>query len=127
LRIVRVKDFIRLIEQGHPNLTKLIEDVKEAASVSGAFKDYDVLLDVRGLETNLSITELFILAQEVEKLVHSGSPQGFWAKIAVLCPIERFESAKFFELCTMNRGLNVQAFTSVEDLFDWISLSNKPD
>jgi hypothetical protein len=31
------------------------------------------------------------------------------------------DHAKFFELCSQNRGLNVHAFTSFEELFDWLS------
>jgi hypothetical protein len=38
----------------------------------------------------------------------------------VLCPLEKFDNARFFALCAENRGVNVHAFTSYEDAMEWL-------
>ena len=126
LRIISIRDFIKLTPQGHTDLATLKQAITQAASVSGAFTDYDVLVDTRGTEPHLSVFDLWELAEDLAKLVHAGSAAGFRAKIPILCAVDRFDLAKFFELTAQNRGLNVRAFTSVEDLFEWLSKSSTP-
>jgi len=55
------------------------------------------------------------LAAELSKIF-----QPYNRKIAVLCPVERFDDAAFFALCAENRGFRVKAFTSFEDAIDWL-------
>jgi hypothetical protein len=119
LKIIRVRDFIEATPQGPLDFEKAIQSMREASEVSGAFVNYDLLIDTRGSENNLSVTDIWYLAVELASLVHTNT-EGFRAKIPVLCPIKEFDYAKFFELCSQNRGLNVRAFTSFEDLFDWL-------
>ena len=121
LRIIRVRDFLKVTPQGVQDFNTLKQDVAEAASMPGAFIDYDVLLDTRGAEIHLSVVDVWELAANLAKTVHRGTAKSFTAKIPVLCPVEHFDRAKFFELCAINQGLNVRAFTSFEDLFEWLS------
>ncbi len=115
LKIIRVRDFMRFIPEGTLNFAKAKEFLQETSSVSGAFVNYNLLIDTRGTETHLSVTDIWQLAAELAEIVHKDA-KGFWAKIAVLYPPEHFDSAQFFELCGQNRGLNVHAFSSFEDL-----------
>ena len=120
LRIIRVGDFVNATPQGSLDFEKAKQAIREASRVSGAFVDYDLLIDTRGSESDLSVADIWYLAKELASLVHANT-RGFRAKIPVLCPTKEFDHAKFFELCSQNRGLNVRAYTSFEDLFDWLS------
>jgi hypothetical protein len=120
LKIIRVRDFVKATPQGTLNFTKAMQAMREASLVSDTFVNYDLLIDTRGSENSLSVTDIWYLAVELASLVHANT-KGFRAKIPVLCPNKEFDHAKFFELCSQNRGLNVRAFTSFEDMFDWLS------
>jgi len=128
LRIIRIRDFIKVAPQGGQDLKSLKRAITQAASVPGAFIDYDLLIDTRGFaETLLSVFDIWELAKDLADLIHAGAAKGFRAKIPVLCPLERFDYAKFYELCAENQGLNVRAFTSFEDVFEWLSESSTPN
>ena len=120
LRIIKVRDFVKLAPQGSRDLVTMKAALAEAASVYGAFSKYDLLVDSRGAGTPLSALDIWELAAYVANVVHQGPPESFTAKIAVLCPVQDFDHAKFFELCAENRGLNIRAFTSFENVFDWL-------
>lgn len=124
IKIVRVKDYIHLLPTGTMNLLKFKDCIQDLSTTHGLFTDFDLLIDTRGAETHLGVNEIWELAKELAEVIHSGSGKGFRAKIAVICPTSEFDNAKFFELCASNRGLNVGAFNSFEDLFDWISESS---
>jgi hypothetical protein len=126
LRIVHVRDFLSFHPEGTLDFAKVKEDLHEAVLVPGAFGDYDLLVDVRGAEAHLSVTDLWEIAEELAAIVHAHTSKRFTAKIAILCPVEHFDHAEFFELCARNRGLNVRASTSFEDLFEWLSESSTP-
>ncbi len=120
LKIIRVRDFIQVIPQGAFDFDEAKQAMREASLVSGAFVNYDLLIDTRGSENILSVIDNWYLAEELASLIHANT-RGFRAKISILCPTKEFDHAQFFELCSQNRGLNVRAFTSLEDLFDWLS------
>ena len=120
LRIIRISDFIDWAPHGSQTFGSIKSVLAEAASAYGAFSKYDVLFDIRGAEIDLSILDIWELATYVANVVHQGPPKSFRAKLAVLCPVQDFDHAKFFELCAGNRGLNIRAFTSFEEVFDWL-------
>jgi len=127
LRIIRLRDIISLELDGKLDLSKSKEGLQKIVSVHGAFIDHDVLIDTRGTESLLSVADIWEIARDLANAVHASPPKGFVAKIAVICPIEHFDNAKFLELCAQNRGLNVNAFTAFEDMFEWISESSPPN
>jgi hypothetical protein len=127
LRIISIRDFLKVAPQGSQDFKSLKQALSEAASAQGAFLDYDLLIDTRGAETHLSVTDIWELAADLATMIHAGASKSFKAKIPVLCPAEEFDHAKFFSLCSQNRGLNVRAFTSFEDLFEWLSGSSTPN
>jgi len=126
LKIIRLRDIVSSKPEGDLDFSRSNKALQEIASVPGAFIDYDVLIDTRGAETHLSVFEIWEIARNLANAVHASSPKGFRAKIAVICPVEGFDNAKFFELCAQNRGLNVNAFTVFEDMFEWLSESSPP-
>ena len=124
LRIIRIRDLLKFTPQGNLDLSTMKEGIKTIASF-GPFSEHDVFVDTRGTESHLSVTDVWVLAKELATVVQAGTSKGFRAKISVLCPVEHFDHAQFFELCAQNHGLNVQAFTSFEELFEWLSGSSK--
>jgi hypothetical protein len=127
LKIIRLRDMLSVKPEGNLDRKKLKEGLQEIASVHGAFVEYDVLIDTRGTEDHLSLLDIWEASRDLANAVHAGSPNGFWAKIAILCPVERFDNAKFFQLCSQDRGLNVRTFTVFEDMFEWLSKSSDPN
>jgi hypothetical protein len=87
----------------------------EIASASAPLVDYEIILDTRKAQTEMSITDLWHLAAEL-----SNFRKAFSRKNAVLCPLERFKYAEFFVLVAQNRGFPVRAFTSFEDAIEWL-------
>jgi len=38
----------------------------------------------------------------------------------VLCPLEKFDRARFFAMCAENRGFNMRAFADYEQAMEWL-------
>ena len=74
------------------------------------------LLDVRGVETTLTITDLFVLAATFGDL---GFQRG--QRLAVVHRISTAERAEFFALCANNRGWTVGSFDNFEEAFNWLN------
>lgn len=124
LKIICVNDFLKVTPQGTLDFESAKQAMVEASLVPGVFVNYDLLIDTRGTESTLSVTDIWYLAKELATIVLENT-KGFKARIPVLCPIKDFDNAKFFELCSQNRGLNVCAFISFEDVFDWLNQSRE--
>ena len=39
----------------------------------------------------------------------------------MLCPLDRFDRARFFALLAVSKGFDVEAFTSYEKAMEWLS------
>jgi hypothetical protein len=87
----------------------------EIASASAPLFDYEIILDTRKTESEMSVTDLWHLCAELNNLRKT-----FSRKTAVLCPLEQFDNAEFFALCAENSGLQVRAFTSFQDAIEWL-------
>ena len=115
IRIIHAHDFIKATPEGQLDFERAKEALLEIASASSALADYEIILDTRKAQPIMSVFDLWYLALELQKL---GKP--FSRKTAVLCPLERFDSAKFFTVCAQNRHLQIRAFTSFEDAIEWL-------
>lgn len=116
IRIIHAHDFIKVTPDGQldfENTKKLLIDI---ASATASLVDYEIILDTRKAQTVLSITDLWSLALELGNL-----RKAFSGKVAILCPLERFDYAGFFALCAQNRGFQVSAFTAYEDAIEWLN------
>lgn len=87
----------------------------EIAAASGPAINYEVFLDVRKTQLELSIADLWYLASEL-----SNFPKERPRKTAILCPLEQFDYAGFFALCAQNRGFSLGAFSSFEAAIEWL-------
>jgi len=116
IRIIRAHDFIIATPEGQLDLEKSEKLLMEIASASAQLVDYEILLDTRKAQTEMSVTDLWHLAAELSKVRGTF----FRKKIAVLCPLAQFDDTEFFALCAQNRGFQVGAFTSFEDAIEWL-------
>jgi len=116
VRIIYGHDFIKASPEGHLDFEKSKRLLIEIASASTALVDYEIILDTREAQPEMSITDLWYLAAELSNL-----REAFSRKTAVLCPLEGFNHAGFFALCAQNRGFQVQPFTSFEDAINWLT------
>jgi hypothetical protein len=115
IRIVHAHEFIKATLEGQINLEESKELLVGFAATSGPAVDFEVLLDVRKTQLELSIADLWYLSAEL-----SNFRKALPRKTAVLCPLEQFDYAGFFALCAQNRGFQVSAFTSFEDAIEWL-------
>jgi len=124
IRIIHAQDFIKGIPEGQLDLEESKKLLMEIALASDPLVDYHVILDTRKAQSEMSATDLWHLAAEL----HHNFRKAFsrTQKMAVLCPLERFNHAEFFALCAQNRGFQVSAFTSFEDAMEWLT-AKRPD
>jgi len=115
IRFIHAKEYIKATAEGQIDLEAARELLLEIASASGPSVNYEVFLDVRKTQPELSIADLWYLAAELSNF--SGGPP---RKTALLCPLEQFDYAGFFALCARNRGLHLGAFTSFEAAIEWL-------
>ena len=116
IRIIHAHDFVKATMEGKFDFEKSKELLTEIASAASPLGNYEIILDTRKAQLEISVTHLWYLAAELSNL-----RKAFSRKTAVLCPFERFDDAEFFALCAQNRGLRVSAFTSFEDSIEWLT------
>jgi hypothetical protein len=115
IRVIHARDFVRATSEGELDFESSKKALTEIASATAPLVDYEILLDTRKAHVQMSVPELWHLAAELSNL-----RKAFSRKTAVLCPVERFDRAAFFETCARNRGFRVKAFTSFEEAIDWL-------
>lgn len=114
--IIHAKDFLSVTGEGTLDFEGSKKALREIAAAAGSLSDYEVLLDTRKAQSQLSTIDLWYLAAELASL-----GTAFGRKTAVLCPQERFDDAGFFAMCAQNRGLQVRGFSSFEDAIKWLT------
>jgi hypothetical protein len=115
VRVILAKDFIRATSAGELDLESSKKALEDVASAAAQLVDYVILLDTRRARVQMSVMDLWHLAADLGNLRNT-----FYRKTAVLCPVERFDDAAFFALCSENRGFRIKAFTSFEDAMNWL-------
>lgn len=99
-----------------------LEEVKRygmaivAACLSGGCNK--ALLDERQLEYSLSVFEMYDLAEYYSKQVRKLTPKVI--KAAIVCDPSFVKDATFWEDCSVNRGLWVRVFSSIDKALLWL-------
>ena len=119
IKIIHASDFIKATPEGKLDFEESKRGLQAIASAAGPLADCEIMLDTRKAEVVMSPSDLWYLAAELDKF----RKDFYQRKTAVLCPLEHFDQAEFFELCAQNRGFSVRAFTSFEDAIDWLTSS----
>jgi hypothetical protein len=118
VRIIHAHDFIKVTPEGKLHLAESKKMLVEIALASAHLVDFDILLDTRKAQSELSVTDLWDIVAGLSDNVRKAWSRTL--KTAVLCPLERFDHAAFFALCAENRGFRVNAFTSSADAYEWL-------
>jgi hypothetical protein len=117
IRIIHAHDFMKATPEGWLDRDKTMKLLLEIASVAPSLSDFHVILDTRKAQSGLNEIDFWYLASELSNSFREVAKS---PRMAVLCPVERFNQADFFALCAKNRGFNINAFTSFEDAYEWI-------
>lgn len=115
VRVVNARDFVTAKPDGNLDLEESERLLHEVVGISGPLEKFDILVDTRDAASTLSATDLWYLADRLQKHPHT-----FAGRTAILCPSERFDHAAFFALCAERQGIRMQAFTSYEDAMAWL-------
>ena len=121
IRVIHAPDFVRATADGELDFEASKKALKEVGLAASNLVNYEILLDTRRTQSQMSATELWYLAADLSTL-----GEAFHRKTAVLCPVEHFDDAAFFETCAQNRGFRVKAFTSFEAAINWL-IGVEPD
>lgn len=117
IRIIHAHDFMKATPEGWLDRKQSMKLLVDIASVAPELPNFHVILDTRKAQSGLTEIDLWFLASELSDKFRDVSTS---PRLAVLCPVERFNHAEFFALCANNRGFNISAFTSFEDAYEWI-------
>ena len=121
LHVIHAKEFVKMTPNGEFDFDSTRDLMIEAISVESEASELEILFDFRQARAHLTTTDIWYLAEAMDK-----NRALFHEKIAILIgPNQKFDNAKFFELCATNRGLEVGAFTSYEDAIDWLFPSSE--
>jgi len=116
IKLVRSIEYLHTSPTGEVDLERSKQLLVDLAKAKRPPADYDIILDFRRSQLKLSTTDIWYLAADLVNHDHT-----FKDKVAVLIlPGLDFDKAKFFELCSKNRGLNVEVFTNYEDAVQWL-------
>jgi len=124
IKVITGTDFLEVTAEGVINLTtsrQLLVDIAKAEQLP---VDYELLIDFRDTQNQLSILDVYQLAAELAQ--HGDT---FRRKAALLVlPGINFDRASFFETCSHNRGFAVHSFTDYEKAMRWLlSAEDLPD
>jgi uncharacterized protein YfeS len=115
IRIIQAHDYLKVTPEGKLDLKASKELLMEIASSMGYLAEYEILVDTRKAQTEMSESDLSYLASDLINF-----DQTFHQKTALLCPAERINRAKFFALFAQNQGYRVEAFDSFEEAIGWL-------
>jgi len=117
LQIIKAGDFIKSTPTGDLDMNASRQGLAQIAATGTDLQEYTILIDLRDVKSQLSTTQIYVLASELV-----GYGKTFRRKTAVLARAdEDFGQATFFEDAAQNRGFRVKAFTVFEDAITWLS------
>lgn len=122
-KIISAKDFIKTNPSGDIDLDQSKKILVELAAITHPPADYEILFDIR--QTNVNRVLSFWATVEIAK-EFCRHRDAFRNKVAFLCRDDKqFDRAKFTQLFTTNRGLQVAAFRDFEEAIDWLAESQE--
>jgi hypothetical protein len=119
VKVIHAHEFVRARPGGVLDLETSEALLLKIAKAAEVLDRAEVLIDTRRADGQLGAADLWFLADRLAKHRHA-----FSGKTAVLCPIERFDRARFFALLADSKGFEVEAFTSYEEAVTWLSGEN---
>jgi hypothetical protein len=117
VKMISAKEFVRSKASGALDFAESKRAILDLASHIKQPGEYEVLIDIRGAETILSIADLYELAVTL-----AGQPALIDSKIGLLGPMSGMDQAQFFQTVAQNRGARIKAFTDFEEAITWLIL-----
>ena len=115
IKIIRSVDYLSLSDDGTIEFEESKKKLSEMAEPKRPPADYELLLDFRRTQWVLSTEEIYSF---VKALINV--PDSFRDNIALLLlPGVNFDNTYFHELCSENKGIDVQTFTNYENAIQW--------
>ena len=113
-----LKDLIVMTSSGTIDLAASKAALKSLAADPEFDRQYEILLDLRDSECEMSVGDVHEIATH---LAWPDPALPTRKKIAVLVSGQRaFDHAKFLEVCSTNRGVQVGAFEDYEKASEWL-------
>lgn len=113
-----LKDLIVMTSSGTIDLAASKSALRRLAADPEFDRHYEILLDLRDSECEMSAMDVYEIAKD---LAWPDPALPTRKKIAVLVSGERaFDHAKFLEVCSTNRGVQVGAFEDYEKASQWL-------
>jgi len=116
VKVIHAHEFVRARPGGVLDLETSEALLLQISKAAEGLDRAEVLIDTRAAEGQLGAADLWFLADRLAKHRHA-----FSGKTAVLCPMARFDRARFFALLADSKGFDVEAFTSYEEAVTWLS------
>lgn len=122
IKVITAQEFLEVTPEGVINMATSRQLLVAIAKCGQPPVDYELLVDFRKTECQLSEFDVYQLAAE---LCEHGDT--FRRKVVLLVlPGLNFDRAHFFETCSQNRGFEVHAFTDYEAAMRWIFSEDDP-
>ena len=113
-----LKDLIVMTSSGTIDLAASKSALKKLAADPEFDRHYEVLLDLRNSECEMTVMDVYEIAKD---LAWPDPALPTRKKIAVLVSGQRaFDHAKFLEVCSLNRGVQIGAFEDYEKASEWL-------
>jgi len=121
VKVINTKDFIKTTATGVLDFAASKQAILDIASQIKQPGEYEVLVDTRGAEVILSISDLYDLGVAL-----ADHPSLRLSKIGLLTPKGAVDNAGFLETVASNRGVRIKAFTNFEQAITWLVMREKP-
>lgn len=115
IKVFRPREFIRTRVDGEIDFNGSINLIINISEINTQPNNYNIQIDSRKAKYKLTTADLFFLLVELLKYKNI-----FNNHIALLVKKEFFDDAEFLELCSKNRGINLEAFDKYEEAIDWL-------
>jgi hypothetical protein len=116
VRVIHPTDFLRVRTDGRVDLEMGKALLADVAAAAAPLQDFQILVDIRNAVGRLTPDELHELAGSLIRFRGT-----FVGRVAILCPRERFDNARFFGLLAASYGFRqIRAFLDYEDALEWL-------
>ena len=117
IKVIDPKEFIKTTVTGVFDLAASKQALVDIASLIKQPGEYEVLIDTRAADVELSITNLFQIGVAL-----ADHPLLSRSKIGLLAPMSEVDNARFLETVAITRGVRIKAFNNFEDAITWLVL-----
>ena len=113
-----LKHLLTVTSSGTIDLVASKTALKSLAADPEYKASYEVLLDLRDSDCDLSLSDVFDMAVYMARPDPALAPR---QKIALLVSGDAaFDHARFFQMCSANRGVKIGAFEDYEKASEWL-------